>query len=254
MPFILLALIFIFLIYFINLAEKGTWRKLRLLPAITAIEEMVGRATEMGRPVHFTPGEMAQVVGELAPASLAGLEIGKFVAKVSAEKGAEFFATIAGKQGPQITILFEELVKSAFISAGEPEKFKPEETVRFISDVDRAHVAAMTGIFQREKVASSIQVGAFGGTTMNLIGAAHSAGAMVLYGNIRQAQMMWAVGLADHILIGEEIYAAAAYLSEDPVLLGSISVQDVGKWIVTALIMITFIMSIVGLNVGFLKW
>jgi len=38
------------------LAQRGRAMFIRRIPGLTAIEEAVGRATEMGRPILFSPG------------------------------------------------------------------------------------------------------------------------------------------------------------------------------------------------------
>jgi len=38
------------------IAQRGRTMFIRRIPGLTAIEEAVGRATEMGRPVFFSPG------------------------------------------------------------------------------------------------------------------------------------------------------------------------------------------------------
>ena len=38
------------------LAQRGRQMFIRRIPGLTAVEEAVGRATEMGRPVFFSPG------------------------------------------------------------------------------------------------------------------------------------------------------------------------------------------------------
>jgi hypothetical protein len=249
-----LALLWIGTTYYIRLAQQGKWRKIRTIPAVQAIEEMVGRGTEMGRPVHFCPGDSTTLVGSKAPMILAGLAICKHVAELAAKYDAEMFATVASKDGPYLLVMIEDIMRQAYLEAGKPEKFRPGETVRFVSDQQHGLTSAMAGIYQREQVAATVLVGGWAGATVNMIGSAHAAGAMVLYGTCRQAQLMWAIALADYVLITEEIFAAAAQLSEEPIQLGSIAAQDIAKWVAVAIGGLGFILAAAGMNVGFLNW
>jgi len=43
----------------------------------------------------------------------------------------------------------------------------------------------------------------------------------------------------DYTLIGEELYAASAYLSREPLLLGSLAGQDYGKMIILIVLLIS---------------
>jgi hypothetical protein len=56
------------------------------------------------------------------------------------------------------------------------------------------------------------------------------------------------VTACDYTIIGEELYAASAYLSKEPVLLGSIKAQDWGKLIILLLIITGLIGSIFGVQ------
>ena len=46
------------LIYYIRMAERGDSFFLRTIPGLKAVEEAVGRSTEMGKPVLYVPGIM----------------------------------------------------------------------------------------------------------------------------------------------------------------------------------------------------
>ena len=56
----------------INRSSSGSWTpKIRRLAGLDAIEEAVGRATEMGAPVHFSPG-IGNISDDSAPQTFAG--------------------------------------------------------------------------------------------------------------------------------------------------------------------------------------
>ena len=52
------------------------------------------------------------------------------------------------------------------------------------------------------------------------------------------SQLPLVVAACDYTLIGEELFAASAYLSKDPKLLGSLKGQDVGKFIFLLVILV----------------
>jgi hypothetical protein len=52
------------------------------------------------------------------------------------------------------------------------------------------------------------------------------------------SQLPFFVAACDYTLIGEELFAASAYLSKDPKLLGSLKGQDVGKFIFLLVILV----------------
>ena len=60
--------------------------------------------------------------------------------------------------------------------------------------------------------------------------------------------MPWFVSMCDFSLIGEEVYAAGAYLSKEPIELGSLVGQDYGKILTSGLIILGYLMSLLGSN------
>ena len=75
---------------YMYLAKKGMKVTVRPIPGFDAIEEAVGRAAEMGKPVHFTPG-----FGGLVAATFAGLEVLGYVAKLSAQYDVRLIVTVS---------------------------------------------------------------------------------------------------------------------------------------------------------------
>jgi len=64
----------------------------------------------------------------------------------------------------------------------------------------------------------------------------NSIGAIQIAGTAEPAQLPFFVAACDYTLIGEEFFAASAYLSGDPDQLGSLQGQDLGKFVVGTLL------------------
>ncbi len=83
--------------YFIKGAEKGRVPKLRRIPGIDAIDEAIGRAVEMGKPVVCSHG-IANLRGATSgPQTLAGLSVLSYVSKKAIESGARVIVPV-GRQ------------------------------------------------------------------------------------------------------------------------------------------------------------
>jgi hypothetical protein len=77
----------------------------------------------------------------------------------------------------------------------------------------------------------------------------NSVGAIQIAGTARPAQLPFFVAACDFTLIGEELFAASAYLSGEPRALGSLKGQDVGKAIAMAAIVVgTVAVTVYGLS------
>jgi hypothetical protein len=100
----------------------------------------------------------------------------------------------------------------------------------------------------REKPATNFYLGKFYAESLILAETGHSTGAIQIAGTALPDQLPFFVAACDFTLLGEELYAASAYLSQEPVQLGSLKGQDFGKLIFVIVIIVGVILLILGLN------
>ncbi len=212
-----------------TVARTGKLPWIRPIPGLDALAEAVGRATELGRPVHYSTG-LGALDNEYGPQTLAGLGVLQYVSKLCAEYGTRLICTVAN---PVVFALSQEMVKAGLSQAGRPDAYS-EDMVRFLSSEQWAYAAGAMGTMHREKTAANIMIGAFYGETLLMAEAGLQTGAIQVGSTARMYQLPYMVIVCDYVLIGEEMFAASAYVSRDPDKLGSIEGQDVGK-VVTAL-------------------
>jgi hypothetical protein len=219
----------------------GPLPTIRKIPALEAIPEVVGRATEMGRPIHFTSG-VGRIDDEFAPQTIAATQILEHIAKMSAEYNADLVVSVSP------TLVFpvqQEAVRTGYALAGKIDQFS-EDQVRFQSDQQMAYASAAVAFIQREKAAANIMIGAFYGEFMLIAEAGLQAGAIQIGGTARMYQLPFVAVVCDYMLIGEEMYAGQAYLTRDPAHLGSIQGQDWVKWVVQFALALGAILTFAG--------
>lgn len=197
---------------------------MRPIAGLDALTTVVGRATEMGKPVHYSTGRGA-LHDEFAPQTMAGLNILSHVAKLTAEYDCKLIDTV---MQPLVFPVAQELVKQGFLDAGRPEAFR-DDIVRFISPEQCSYAAGTMAIMKREQIAGNILIGAFYAEALMLAETGASVGAIQIGGTARMYQLPFFAITCDYVLIGEEMFAAGAYISKDPVALGCIRAQDLGK-------------------------
>jgi hypothetical protein len=90
----------------------------------------------------------------------------------------------------------------------------------------------------RKRPAACFYMGAFYAESLLLAETGNLIGAIQVAGTAMPSQLPFFVAACDYTLIGEEFFAASAYLSGDPDQLGSLKGQDVGKLIVGGLILV----------------
>jgi hypothetical protein len=116
--------------------------------------------------------------------------------------------------------------------------------------------AAVNGWMMRERPATNIFLGEFTAESLLLAETGNAAGAIQIAGTARPEQLPFFIAACDYTLIGEELYAASAYLSKEPMYLGSLKAQDLFKVLISVAIIagalaVTFQWSWAG---PFQKW
>ena len=213
---------------FIYLARAGRTLYIRRIPGIDAIEEAVGRATEMGRPVVFTTG-----LSGIGPLLFAVMGILGRVARLAARYST---GLIVPQNDPEVMAIVEAVLRDAWQAEGHPERFD-RGMIRYLSGEQFAFASGYMGIVHRERAASCFLFGDFAAESLILAEAGQQVGAMQVAGTTSNEQIPYFLTSCDYTVIGEEVYAAGAYLSREPVQMGSLRGQDLGKLILFAIIL-----------------
>lgn len=235
-----LAITFGLILYFIYQAKKGKPLFVRRIAGLDAIEEAVGRATEMGKPVLYVPGitDMNDIQ------TVASMIILGNVAKTIATYDVPLLVPI---RMPFVLPVAEEAVRQGYASAGRPEAYK-KDNIQFISDEQFAYVASVNGMMLREKPAANLFLGAFFAESLILAETGFSTGAIQVAGTANIHQLPFFVVACDYTLIGEELFAASAYLSKEPKLLGGLKGSDYAKAVILLLLLIGAILISLEMN------
>lgn len=213
-----------FVLLSIHRASRNPNLFIRKLAGLEAIDEAIGRATEMGKPILYSTGyhDMDYV------STIASVNILSHVARKVADYDSRLI--VPSKWSIAMTVC-QEVVKEAYLNAGRPDAYNPAD-VWFIAGEQFSYTAAVDGVIVREKPAAIFFLGTFAAEALILAETGASTGAIQISGTDSTYQIPFFVVACDYCLIGEELYAASAYLSREPRLLGSLKGQDAGKMIV----------------------
>ncbi|MEE8341765.1 MAG: DUF6754 domain-containing protein [Candidatus Neomarinimicrobiota bacterium] len=224
------------IIFYINKAKRGEKIFLRPIPGLKAFEEAVGRSTEMGKPVLYVPGitDMDQVE------TVAGVIILGHVAKMTAQYETPLNVPVARSI---VMKAARESVREAYILEGRPDLFH-EDMVHYLTDDQFAYAAGINGIMMREKPAAVFYQGQFYAESLILAETGNSIGAIQIAGTAQTAQIPFFVTACDYTLIGEEFFAASAYLSQDLKLIGGVKGMDVIKIMIIVAIILAIILRL----------
>ena len=225
---------------FIYHARGGKRLFVRRIAGLDHVEEAIGRATatEVGRPILYSTG----LGGVSDIATIASMNILGQVARKVADYDSRIMVP---NRDPIVMAVCQELVQEAYIDAGRPDACNKDD-VFFVTDDQFAYTAAVDGIMMREKPATNFFMGMFFAESLLLAETGASTGAVQIAGTDALAQLPFFITACDYTLIGEELYAASAYLSHEPLLLGSLKGQDLSKMVFMIAVLIGTIWICVG--------
>ena len=232
---------FAFVLFFILKGKKKKELYIRPISGLEAIDDAIGRATEMGKPILYSAGlgKMERV------ATMASMNIlGSVAEKVAAYNTQLIFPNY----DPVVMAVAQEVVKEGYSKAGHPEAYNPDN-IYFVTQSQFGYVAYVDGLMVRQKPATNLFLGTFEAESLILAETGNSIGAVQIAGTDSTIQLSFFIVACDYTLIGEELFAASGYLTKDPMVLGSIKAQDWLKIIIIILMILGGIFT--GLKLDF---
>ncbi len=239
---LILALSFGGIVFYAISHAKRNEIFLRRIPGLDAVDEAIGRSTELGKPILYLTG--AHDMSD--PSTIAAAVILGRVAKRTAAYETELMVP---HRDPITMAVCHEITKQAYLEAGKPDLFK-EDSNFFITSDQFSYTAAVDGIMLRKKPAANFFMGSYFAESLLLTETGASTGAIQIAGTDSDHQLPFFVTTCDYTLIGEELYAASAYLSKEPVQIGTLRGQDIGKAVILSTIVIGTLLATIGVVTG----
>jgi hypothetical protein len=219
--FVLMALFGSVILWSIRRSRTRPDLFLRRIPGLDAVDEALGRATEMGKPIlYLTGSDDMSSLSTIAATVILG-EVAKRVAAYDTE-------ILVPHRDPIVMAICQEIVHESYISSGRPDSYRKDSNF-FITDNQFSYTAAVDGIMLRERPSANFFMGSYYAEALLLAETGASTGAIQIAGTDSDAQLPFFITSCDYTLIGEELYAASAYLSREPVQVGTLRGQDLGK-------------------------
>lgn len=231
------------LLAFVRLIRAGTSIPVRPMPAYGQLRQQVGRSVESGRRLHMTLGR-AGLHGTGGATSVAVWRLADAMVAECAMNGIPPLLTVG--EGTLLPA-GQMSVRAGYEKANRVNE-QVTDSVQFIADASSpmAYAAGVTRVLHSGGVANNIAVGRLGGELVLMGEAANREGVMQVMGSDDPAGMAVATALTNNTLIGEELFAAGAYLDETPLAIASLRVQDILRWLVAIMLMLVALLQIIG--------
>jgi len=209
------------------------------------MDEAIGRATEMGRPVLYVPG--IENVEDIQ--TIASMLILERVAEKTASYEVPLHVPV---RTPFVLAVADEVVRTGCTAAGRPDFYRPD-SVRFISEEQFAYCAGVNGTILRERPAANFYFGRFFAESLIFAETGFAAGSIQIAGTAEVTQLPFFIAACDYTLIGEEFFAASASLSNDPSLLATLKAADWAKVFLVGLLVTGAVLQSMGIS-AFREW
>jgi hypothetical protein len=219
--------------WFARRAHKTPGFPFRPIAAFQTMQGLLGRTVESGRKVHLSLGSSGLGDEQTAAAS-AGLT----VLRSFAEQGAAFgHSTVVTVADPILMLVAQDILYRAYQRSGLGASYRSTD-VRLIAPDPAAYAVGAQEEINQERVAANVMVGHFGDEYLLLGEAGAQRGITQMVGsNTVEAQPLM-MATSDRALMGEDLFAAGAYLTRRPEQVASLHVQDVLRVLLVVAILV----------------
>lgn len=206
---------------------------LREAEALQALPGMVGVAVETGKRLHLSLGTGALGQSDTAT-MLAGLTAASQIAAVAVVSDK---APIVSTTDGAAMLLAEDVMKSVYGEQNAADRYEGD-VARVAALSPASFGAAVTALVSDEAVSGNVLIGPATAEAALLAEAGRRAGATTLAGTDNVAAQAALFAIAEHSLIGEDVYATGAYLGRETAHVASLQAQDFVRWILAGVIVV----------------
>ncbi len=222
--------------------RRGRQVGLRPLPGFTALKSQSGRAVETGRGAHFSLGR-GSLVTSASPVSIASLTALDYLTEDGC--ASDVPPLITSGDGT-LHLAAQDSLRGAFKKARRSDEYKPA-MARFLAsnEFSSAYATGATDVINSEQLGSNLLIGRYGPELTIIAEAGIRNELQQVIGTDDPTAMALAMATTDKVLLGEELYAAGAYLKGEPAQLATLLLQDIFRIIAIIGILLAAIINLV---------
>ncbi|HEY9153193.1 MAG TPA: DUF6754 domain-containing protein [Anaerolineales bacterium] len=230
------------LLFAISLTKRKSPPNWRVIPALTKLSHAVDLSVEDGTRLFIALGR-ASLLTSRGGAPLAGLGLLRRIAERTSLSDRPPVA-VAGESS--LALLAQDTLQAGYQAMGAGDLYQP--TSGRVSGLTPFSAAAgAMPIIRDENVSASMLVGDFGVEAALLADAAERENSFLLGASTDLASQAALFASAQEPLIGEELFAASAYLDAGALHSASLTVQDVLRWLIILALLAGSVLKLIGL-------
>lgn len=220
--------------------------QLREIPAIAAITEGVGKSVEEGKPVHYAMGASGgQLYTQLVSMTLVSLAFLNYISRLCAKYEAQLIVHMP-YQAESIPLI-EAMVRDGYKAEGKEGDFQ-QSCLRYYGQGALSWTQAVTASYDQEGVGLNLSIGIFYSDCPISLEMAKIKGGMNVGGTGRWIMVYCFAMMCDYVFLGQEIYVAGAIVSENPLMLAGVWIEDAGKFYSLLLLGLGLLTTLLGVG------
>ncbi len=214
---------------------------IRNIPTFSNLRRAIGLAVEAGTRLHFSIGRGSLTTPQSASA-FAGLSMLRRVAELTSVSDRPPVVTTGDGA---LAILAQDTLKSAYSAAIAEDRYDPTAG-RLTGLTPFSYASGVMPVMRDEQVSANVLIGSFGIEIALLTDLAERENTFVLAASDNLPAQAVLFATAKDPLIGEELYAAGAYVNAGPMHSASLRVQDILRWLIVGGVLVGAFLKLVG--------
>lgn len=219
----------------------------RALPGLDIVRAALARGAETGRAIHLSTGSGVIGTRFSTAETVAGLLAAERVASEAALNGAPILAS----SGDAVAHLaLRGALRQAYQRAGLGQDYDPANVQLLAHQDPMAYASGVATIYGRQRIEASQLIGSFGQEFMLLGEDGAQRGVPQIGGATTTTALPLVYLSADGALIGEEIYAAEAYLARTAAPAARLLTIDTLRTAVIVAIILLVLLTAAGVQIA----
>lgn len=221
--------------------RKRAKQNLRAIQAFSKLKRGIGLAVEAGQRLHLSLGH-GGITGQTSAPAFLGLSLLQRIARAASISDRP---PVASSGEAAQAILSQDTLRSAYRAINAESQFDPD-AAQLTGLTPFSYAAGALPIVYDQQVSVNILAGSFGSEVALITDAAERTGSMSLGGSENLTAQAVLYASAQEPLIGEELFAAGAYVQAGPLHGASLKTQDVLRWLLIGAILAGAALKLVG--------
>jgi len=230
------------ILFFVFFDPRRPKINLRVIQAFSHFQREVELTVEAGKRLHISLGR-GNILDLQGGSAFIGLTILDRCARAASNSDRP--PVVTSGDGV-ITILSQDTLQYTYRSLATEQRYDPTNA-RLTGLTPMAYAAGAMPAIQDEQVSANIFAGHFGAEVGLLTEAGERCHSLTVAGSDSLPGQAVLYATSEEPLLGEELYAAGAYLGAGSTHSASLLMQDILRWVLVVIIIIGAILKLLGI-------